>query len=102
MLSLRPVEVPRGQGARGPAVGEDGVRVQLPVAARAVRVVAAARHAERLPREGGGQLRVVLIVPAASQYQLELSTSLREFNSVRRRLQPGRLKPIGGLVSKDS
>ena len=54
MLSLRPVEVPRRQGARGPAVGEDGVRVQLPVAARAVRVVAAARHAERLPREGGG------------------------------------------------
>ena len=71
LLSLRPAEVPRCQAARGAAVGEDGVRVQLPVAARAVRVVAAARHAERLPREGGGQLRVVFIVPAASQYQLE-------------------------------
>ena len=65
------MEVPRCQAARGAAVGEDGVRVQLPVAARAVRVVAAARHAERLPSEGGGQLSVVFIVPAASQYQLE-------------------------------
>ena len=71
VVTIRPVEVPRCQAARGAAVGEDGVRVQLPVAARAVRVVAAARHAERLPREGGGQLRVVFIVPAASQYQLE-------------------------------
>ena len=91
MLSLRPVEVPLGQGARGPAVGEDGVRVQLPVAARAVRVVAAARHTERLPREGGGKLRVVLIVPAASQYQLELSTNLREFYRTWRRPLPGRV-----------